>query len=128
MPLVRISLRAGKPAAYRRAVADAVHQAMMETINVAPTSRFQIITEHAPEDLIYDPTHLGIQRTDDVVFIQITLAAGRTPDQKRALYKRMAELLTEKVGMRPQDVFINLLDAPRENWSLGNGEAQLFQP
>lgn len=128
MPLVRISLRAGKPPAYRRAIADAVHRAMMETINVAPTSRFQIITEHAPEDLIYDPTHLGIQRTDDVVFIQITLAAGRTPDQKRALYKRVAELLAESPGLRPQDVFINLIDAPRENWSLGNGEAQLLAP
>jgi 4-oxalocrotonate tautomerase len=123
MPLVRIALRRGKPVAYRRAIADAVHRAMVETINVAPTSRFQIITEHAPEDLIYDPTHLNIQRSDDVVFIQITLAAGRTPEQKRALYKRMVALLAENPGLRPQDVFINLVDAPRENWSLGNGDA-----
>ncbi len=123
MPLVRIALRKGKSVAYRRAVADAVHRAMVETINVAPTSRFQIITEHAPEDLIYDPTHLNIQRSDDVVFIQITLAAGRTPEQKRALYKRMVALLAENPGLRPQDVFINLVDAPRENWSLGNGDA-----
>lgn len=123
MPLVRIALRKGKPAAYRRAIADAVHRAMVETINVAPTSRFQIITEHAPEDLIYDPTHLNIQRSDDVVFIQITLAAGRTAEQKRALYKRMVALLAENPGLRPQDVFINLVDAPRENWSLGNGDA-----
>ena len=96
---------------------------MVETINVAPTSRFQIITEHALEDLIYDPTHLNIQRSDDVVFIQITLAAGRTAEQKRALYKRMVALLAENPGLRPQDVFINLVDAPRENWSLGNGDA-----
>lgn len=123
MPLVRIALRKGKPVAYRRAIADAVHRAMVETINVAPTSRFQIITEHAPEDLIYDPTHLNIQRSDDVVFIQITLAAGRTPEQKRALYKRMVALLAENPGLRPQDAFINLVDAPRENWSLGNGDA-----
>ncbi|MCC7354941.1 MAG: tautomerase family protein [Anaerolineae bacterium] len=123
MPLVRIALREGKPAAYRRAIADAVHRAMVESINVAPTSRFQVITEYAPEDLIYDPTHLNIQRSDDVVFIQITLAAGRTAEQKRALYKRMVALLAENPGMRPQDVVVNLVDTPRENWSLGNGDA-----
>ena len=123
MPLVRIALRAGKPAPYRRAVADSVHQAMVDTMNVAPTSRFQVITEHAPEDLIYDPNHMNIQRSDDVVFIQITLAAGRTPEQKRAFYKRLVALLAEKPGMRPQDVVVNLVDTPRENWTMGNGEA-----
>jgi 4-oxalocrotonate tautomerase len=123
MPLVRIALHAGKPAPYRRAVADSVHQAMVDTMNVAPTSRFQIITEHAPEDMIYDPTHMNIQRSDDVVFIQITLAAGRTPEVKRAFYKRLVALLAEKPGLRPQDVVVNLVDTPRENWTMGNGEA-----
>lgn len=124
MPLVRISLRAGKPDAYRRAIGEGVHRAMVETINVPALDRFQVITEYTPDGLIYDPTYLGIDRTDNVVFVQITLNAGRSIAQKRALYARIVELLHEDPGVRRQDVLINLVEVPRENWSFGNGEAQ----
>lgn len=124
MPLVRISLREGKSEAYRRAIGEAVHRAMVETINVPALDRFQVITEHPASGFIYDPAYLGINRTDDVVFVQITLNAGRTVEQKRALYARVAALLAENPGVRPQDVLINLVEVPRENWSFGNGEAQ----
>lgn len=124
MPLVRISLREGKPEAYRRAVGEAVHRAMVEAINVPALDRFQVITEHTAASLIYDPAYLGINRTVDVIFIQITLNAGRSVEQKRALYVRIVALLAENPGVRPQDVLINLVEVPRENWSFGNGEAQ----
>jgi phenylpyruvate tautomerase PptA (4-oxalocrotonate tautomerase family) len=124
MPLVRISLREGKPAAYRKAVGDAVHQAMVEAINVPPLDRFQVITEHKPDGLIYDAEYLGVRRTDDVVFIQITLNAGRTLELKKALYARIVEKLKQNPGVRPEDVFINLTEVPKENWSFGNGVAQ----
>lgn len=124
MPLVRISLREGKPPGYRRALGESIHRAMVETINVPLLDRFQVITEHPADGLIYDPTYLGIDRTDDVVFVQITLNAGRSIEQKRALYARMTRLLAEHPGVRPQDVLINLVEVPRENWSFGNGEAQ----
>ena len=100
---------------------------MVETINVPPQDRFQVITEHPDDGLIYDPSYLGINRTDDVVFIQITLNAGRTLDQKRALYKKIAELLSKETGVRPEDVVINLVEVPKENWSFGNGEAPYAQ-
>ena len=124
MPLVRIALREGKPADFGRAIGDAVHRAMVETINVPAADRFQVITEHSPDNLIYDPGYLNIDRSDDVVFVQITLNAGRTTEQKKALYARIAELLAERPGVRPPDVLINLVEVARENWSFGNGEAQ----
>ena len=124
MPLVRISLREGKPETYRRALADGIHRAMVDAINVPPLDRFQVITEHPAESLIYDPAYLGIVRSDDVVFVQITLNAGRSTEQKRALYARMAELLGVSPGLRPQDLLISLVEVSRENWSFGNGEAQ----
>jgi len=124
MPLVRISLREGKTAAYRRAIGDGVHRAMVETINVPPLDRFQVITEHSADSLMYDPAYLGIHRTDDVVFVQITLNAGRSIEQKRALYARMAELLARSPGVQPQNVMVSLVEVARENWSFGNGEAQ----
>jgi phenylpyruvate tautomerase PptA (4-oxalocrotonate tautomerase family) len=48
----------------------------------------------------------------------------RTPEQKKALFRRIAELLGERPGIRPEDVFVNILDAPMVNWSVGHGLAQ----
>jgi phenylpyruvate tautomerase PptA (4-oxalocrotonate tautomerase family) len=124
MPLVRIDLREGKPASYLHAIGDAVQRAMMEHLNVPERDHFQIINEHKQEHLIYDPNYLNIERTDDVVVIQVFLSGGRTTEQKRAFYARVAELVQESPGMRPQDVLINLVEDTREDWSFGNGEAQ----
>jgi 4-oxalocrotonate tautomerase len=123
MPLVRIALRQGKSAAYRRAVADEVHQAIVEVANVPAQDRFQIITEHAPEDLIYDPNYLGIDRTDDVVMVQITLNQ-RPQAMKVAIYQAIAARLTTNPGVRPQDVLVSLVPVAPEDWSFGAGKAQ----
>jgi 4-oxalocrotonate tautomerase len=127
MPLVRISLREGKAEAYRKALADGVHRAMVEAIEIPAQDRFQIVTEHPAGGLIYDPSYLGIERSDDVVFVQITLSTGRRPAQKRKLFQRMAEILGENPGLRPQDLMINLVEVAWENWSFGNGEAQYMK-
>jgi len=124
MPLVRISLREGKSEQYRRALADAVHQAMVEAIDAPPQDRFQIITEHSANDLIYDPSYLGVERSDNIVIVQITLSAGRKPGQKRKLFQRMAEIMEKNPGLRPQDLMISLVEVAWENWSFGNGESQ----
>jgi len=123
MPLVRISLLRGKSAEYRRKIGDAVHQALVETISVPAKDRFQLITRHDPEDFIYDTDYLGIQRSGNIVIIQITLSTGRSIELKRALFRRIAERLADEVGLRPEDVWINLLEVPKENWSFGNGIA-----
>jgi 4-oxalocrotonate tautomerase len=124
MPLVRISLREGKSEQYRQALGDGIHQAMVEAIDAPPQDRFQIITEHTSNDLIYDPTYLGIERSDNIVMVQITLSAGRKPGQKRKLFQRMAEILAKNPGLRSQDLMINLVETAWENWSFGNGEGQ----
>jgi phenylpyruvate tautomerase PptA (4-oxalocrotonate tautomerase family) len=124
MPLVRISLREGTSPENRLAIGDGVHRAMVEALAVPPDDRFQVITEHLPAGLIYDPQYLGIHRSDRVVFIQITLSTGRKPQQKRKFYKRVAELLKESPGIPSQELVINLVEVSWENWSFGNGEAQ----
>jgi 4-oxalocrotonate tautomerase len=122
--LVRISLFAGKPADYRRAIGNGIHQAMVETLAVPEHDRFQIITEHDAGGIIYDPGYLGIDRTDEIVVVQITLSAGRKPKQKRDFYARATELLAQEPGLRPQNLFINLVEVVWENWSFGNGKSQ----
>ena len=123
MPLVRISLVRGNPPAYRRKVGDAVHLALVDAVGVPPLDRFQLITEHEPGDLVYDSSYLGIARSSDLVIVQITLSAGRSLEQKRALYRNIAANLAKAAGLRPEDAWINLVEVPKENWSFGNGVA-----
>ena len=124
MPLVRIDLRAGKSAEYRKALGDGVHRAIVEAMAVPADDHFQVITEHPAEGLIYDPQYLGVRRSDNVVFVQITLSSGRKPQQKRRLFKHIADNLAESPGLKPSDLVINLVEVVWENWSFGNGEAQ----
>lgn len=124
MPLTRISLRRGKSAAYRRAVMDQVYDALRETFDVPEDDRFMIVTEHDEDSFRFGRHYLGVDRSDDLIIIQITVSNTRTIDQKKRLYKRIAERLAESPGVRPQDLFVNLLEVAKENWSFGNGEAQ----
>ena len=124
MPLVRIDLIEGKPPEYRRALADGVYRALVEAVGAPEKDQFAVVSEHGEDGLVYDSNYLGIERTDDVVFIQITLNEGRSVEKKKDLYKKIAELLTEKPGVRPEDLMINLVEVPKANWSYGYGEAQ----
>jgi phenylpyruvate tautomerase PptA (4-oxalocrotonate tautomerase family) len=125
MPLVRIDLRRGRSAADRRAIADGVYQAMRETFAVPEHDRFIVINEHDDEaNFDFDPAYLGIPRGDGLVLIQITANNTRTVEQKKALYARIAALLAERPGVRPEDVLINIVEVGKEDWSFGNGVAQ----
>jgi phenylpyruvate tautomerase PptA (4-oxalocrotonate tautomerase family) len=123
MPLVEISLLAGKPPAYVRAIADGVHRALHETFNAPAEDRFQLIRQYQPGELIYDSDYLGIHRTDDVVFIHIVAGKWRDTATKQGFYKRIVELLREEPGVRPEDVQIILSPNDRDDWSFGNGLA-----
>jgi phenylpyruvate tautomerase PptA (4-oxalocrotonate tautomerase family) len=122
MPLVRIGLLEGKGATYRQNVGRVVYEAMIG-VGVPDRDRFQIISEHDGNNFIFDPTYLGIERTNDLIIIQVTWNDGRTLDQKKAFYKSIVDGLDQTIGIRPEDVFINLIEVRKENWSFGNGIA-----
>jgi phenylpyruvate tautomerase PptA (4-oxalocrotonate tautomerase family) len=123
MPFVRIDLLRGKDTSYRSKLGQAVYDAL-SSIGAPEHDRFQVIAEHDADGLIFDRTYLGIDRGDNFVSVQITLNEGRTLEQKKALYKAIVKNMGDSVGMRPQDVFVNLVETKKENWSFGNGEAQ----
>ena len=123
MPLLHISLRAGKPEAYRQAIFDSLYRAMRESLNVPEGDQFMTISEHDAANFRYGNAY-GVARSADVVYIQITVFTTRTVEQKKALFRRIAELLGENPGIRPEDVFVNILEAAKENWSVGHGLAQ----
>jgi len=117
-------LRRGKPAAHLAALRDGVYHAMRDTFDVPEHDRFILVSQHDADEFDGDPGYLGIARSDDLVIVQITCASGRSTAQKQALYRRIADNLAAAPGLRPQDVFINLVETSRENWSFGNGIAQ----
>jgi 4-oxalocrotonate tautomerase len=123
MPLVRIDLQKGKDATYRQAIGRVVYDAM-RSVGVPEKDRFQIITEHDAGNFLFDPNYLGIERSNDLVIIQITWNEGRTLEQKKTLYRNIADGLAKSPGLRQEDVFINIVEVRKENWSFGNGIAQ----
>jgi len=124
MPLARIDLIEGKSADYRAGIGEVIYDAMLATLDVPADDRFQIMTEHRADQMAMDKTYLGITRTDDCVIIQITLNEGRAFEKKAAFYRAVADGLHARIGLRKEDVFINLVEVRKENWSFGNGEAQ----
>ncbi|MBN8985134.1 MAG: tautomerase family protein [Rhizobiales bacterium] len=123
MPLVHVSLRAGKPEAYRQAILDSLYRAMREALRVPEDDQFITLTEHDATNFRYGNA-FGITRSDDLAYIQITVFNTRTLEQKKAFFQRTAELLGENPGLRSEDVFVNIIESSKENWSVGNGLAQ----
>lgn len=123
MPLVRIDVPASRSAAELRALGDSVHRAMVETLGAPADDKFQVVTGHAPGELNVTPSYLGIAHGEGVVVVQITLNQGRSVEQKRAFYRRLADDLHAAHGIRREDLIVSLVEVPKENWSFGNGDA-----
>jgi 4-oxalocrotonate tautomerase len=124
MPLARVALRRGKSADYKTAILDGVYRALRETFGVPEDDKFMLIDEYDPENFSYGKTYLDISRDDNLVIIQLTVSNTRSIEQKKALFARIAELLSDNPGLRRENVFINLVEVAKENWSFGNGIAQ----
>lgn len=124
MPLVRIELRRGKPGEYRRTLAEQVYEALRDAIRIPDDDKFVVVSEHDPDNLVFDRNYLGIQRSDDFVLVQIVLRKGRSVEAKQALYQRITERLHESLGIRPSDVLVSLLENDAPDWSFGDGVAQ----
>ncbi len=123
MPLARISLKKGKPAAYRKAIADNIYEALRETFAVPENDRFVTISEFDGDNFVYSPDYLGIPRSDDLVIMEITVSNTRSVEQKQTLYRRIVERLAEQPGLRPEDVLIILVEVLPAHWSFGLGVA-----
>jgi phenylpyruvate tautomerase PptA (4-oxalocrotonate tautomerase family) len=122
MPFARIDLAKGKPPEYRATVADVVYGGIVGVFKAPDGDRFMVINEHAPENFVFDPHFLGIERSPDLIMIQVTSTVGNTKEQKLAFFRQMVDELNRRLNVRREDVFINLVFIDREDWSFGNGE------
>jgi phenylpyruvate tautomerase PptA (4-oxalocrotonate tautomerase family) len=127
MPLVTIDLQRGRPASEIDEIADAVHEALVESLDVPRRDRFQIISEHDPGTLRFDRGYLDIPRSDAFVLIRVTMSAGRTTEAKQAFYASVARRLADRPGIAAEDVAIMLVQNMREDWSFGRGQASYVE-
>jgi 4-oxalocrotonate tautomerase len=127
MPVTRIAIREGKTREYKQALMDEIYEAMRETVAIKDGDRFMAITEHGDDEYAYG-SFLGIERSEDLVQIQVFWAPGKTVDAKLAMYKKIVERLADNPGVRPEDVLISVIETAADNWSFGNGETQFYQP
>jgi 4-oxalocrotonate tautomerase len=126
MPVTRIAIRSGKADAYKQALMDGIYEAMRETVGIKDGDRFMALSEHSEHEFAYGAS-LGIDRSDDLVQIQVFWAPGKPVDAKLAMYRMIVERLGAGPGVRPEDVLISVVESATENWSFGNGEAQFFK-
>jgi phenylpyruvate tautomerase PptA (4-oxalocrotonate tautomerase family) len=125
MPITQVSILQGKSETYRRTVAASVCDALHQAFGVPEDDRFVTIIEHQAADFVYSPLSMGVARTADVLIFRVTANRGRSIDQKKAFYARLASLLAERLSILPENVFISLIEVDKENWSFGSGIAQL---
>jgi phenylpyruvate tautomerase PptA (4-oxalocrotonate tautomerase family) len=126
VPLVRIDVVAGRSPEGLKALADTVHGVMLDVFAAPPGDRYQVLTEHPPGHLLLEDTGLGFERTDDVVLVQV-VQQGRSADQKRALYRTLADRLRDRHGIAPTDLVVSVTENRREDWSFGLGRAQFLE-
>jgi phenylpyruvate tautomerase PptA (4-oxalocrotonate tautomerase family) len=124
MPFVRIDLSKKHPEGFAQQVGEIVYEVMTRHINVPKDDKFQVITKHESQELVMPKSYLGIEYSEDIIFIQVTLNEGRNTEMKKKFYKAICEILVERLKVRPQDIVINLIEVNKENWSFGNGEMQ----
>jgi len=124
MPFVRVSVPQHLDDKQLKQISDSIHEAMVATFNVPRDDRFQVLTRHAPNELVCAPQYLDIPHTSSVAFIQITCNEGRTVEMKKALFAKLASSIASGGAILASDVIVSLVECKKENWSFGNGVAQ----
>lgn len=124
MPLVRIDVPDDLANGLETQIGDLVYDAMLECLKVPAGDKFQILTRHAESQIVKPKSYLGIEYSDQLIIIQITLNEGRDTDVKKAFYAKVAHSLHSRLGIRKEDIMISLVEVNKENWSFGDGEMQ----
>lgn len=125
MPFARISLARGKSRDYLRALSEELHAALVESFDVPQDDMFQVIHQHDPDEMVFDPHYMGVDRSADLVFITLTAGRPRSTQTKLRFYRTLADRLAARPGIRPDDVMVVISTSQRDEWSFGKGLAQL---
>jgi phenylpyruvate tautomerase PptA (4-oxalocrotonate tautomerase family) len=121
MPLVRSSIPSGWSPEEKQALAQAIHQGMMEALSIPEHDFFQLIHEHHSHEIYYDPKYLGITRSNRFLVIEIILRRGRSDVMKKNLFQSITAHIQERLSLPTEDIMIVLVENDFSDWSLGKG-------
>jgi 4-oxalocrotonate tautomerase len=124
VPLVRIDVPDHLENGLESQIGDLVYDAMLESLKVPVDDKFQVLTRHAESQIVKPKSYLGIEYSDQLIIIQITLNEGRDTNVKKAFYAKVAHSLHSRLNIRKEDILISLVEVNKENWSFGDGEMQ----
>jgi len=121
MPLVTLTVRKPKSAAFKSTVLDAVHAALVSA-GVPAADKFQRVIELDAEDFRFDPGYpdLNSQRSDDYALIEILWSVGRSVKVKKKLLEELMATLT-RAGFDTEQVMVVFKETAWENWAFGGG-------
>lgn len=127
MPFVQINLPVSLSSVEKKEISLCVHESLIDIFNVPVNDYFHVINEVQPENLIYPESYLQVPHTSNLIYLYITCGPGRTVAMKQALYARIADTISTRTSVRSDDVIIVLNESALENWSFGQGKAQMVK-
>lgn len=116
MPLVKIEILKGYSEEYKKAILDAVHDALVESIKIPDDDRFQRLYELEKENFEFPPN-----KSEHVTLIEITMFPGRSLEAKKAFYQNLVDKLAKNPGIDGDDITTVLYEPPMDNWALRGG-------
>ena len=103
-------------------MSEAINSAMVEIANVPLHDKFQVVTRHAADEIIYpNERYLGMNYTTNLILIQIAWVGGRSTEVKKKILQADSRWIHERAHLRKEDIWISLVDSAREDWCFGNG-------
>jgi len=125
MPLAKIHVLEGRYDERRLGnVSRAVQDALINILKIPSDDFFQIIHEHPRNRFLHTPSFLGMKYSDDFIVLEVAFISGRPKETRLALLKELNQRIVAGAGISPDDVMIQLSEAPGENFSFGQGLAQ----
>jgi phenylpyruvate tautomerase PptA (4-oxalocrotonate tautomerase family) len=129
MPFIRVSYLENQYESDQLiTISGEIMSSLIQHFDVPEDDYFQVFHGHRASEFFYSPNYLNIRRTDGLLYIQITLKSGRIAQKKKGFYSELAKNLSDKLGIRKEDVFVVLVENELEDWTFGNGIAQMIEP
>ena len=125
MPLAKIHVLESRYDEQRlSALSRSVQEALIAVLRIPPDDFFQIIYEVSRKRFLHTPSFVGMKYSDDFILLEVAFVAGRPKETRLALLKELNARIVTATGISPDDVMIQLIEGPGENFSFGRGLAQ----
>lgn len=125
MPLMKIDMIKGRQQEEIEEILEISYRVMLDAFDAPVGDRYQIVSQHEPFEMHILDTGLGFERSKNILVFNL-VTRPRTTEQKTTFYENLVEALNSKLGIRREDIMINLVVNDDEDWSFAFGKAQFL--